>query len=392
MRRTIRYFLTAVLSVFVTFCTLAQNNNGPSVSLKGWYLLDWKQDHVYGISLQQAYDFLKARHLKPNSTILGVIDSGVDTTHEDLKNVLWTNRSEIAGNGKDDDGNGYVDDVHGWNFLGNKDGKNVGKESLEEERVYQAYKSKWENIDSAGISRLSRDELYDYNMWQRAAKMARRFASKSQATTKDSEMYNSKPKNHRDEVVGDNYNDINDSNYGNGDVTATDPMHGTHVAGIIGAQQNNNPGVNGVADNVQIMVLRAVPDGDEYDKDIALAIRYAVDNGARVINMSFGKFYSPGKKWVDDAVKYAQKKDVLLVHAAGNDSKNIDKEFNYPSPVSKDSLFTASNWITVGASGMSGSGIAAPFSNYGKQNVDVFAPGVRIYSTLPKANKYVMCL
>ncbi|WP_051691735.1 S8 family serine peptidase [Pedobacter borealis] len=132
MRRTIRYFLTAVLSVFVTFCTLAQNNNGSSVSLKGWHLLDWKQDHVYGISLQQAYDFLKARHLKPNSTILGVIDSGVDTTHEDLKNVLWTNRSEIAGNGKDDDGNGYVDDVHGWNFLGNKDGKNVGKESLEE--------------------------------------------------------------------------------------------------------------------------------------------------------------------------------------------------------------------------------------------------------------------
>ncbi|WP_055726090.1 S8 family serine peptidase [Pedobacter borealis] len=225
-------------------------------------------------------------------------------------------------------------------------------------------------------------------MWQRAAKMARRFASKSQATTKDSEMYNSKPKNHRDEVVRDNYNDINDSNYGNGDVTATDPMHGTHVSGIIGAQQNNNLGVNGVADNVQIMVLRAVPDGDEYDKDIALAIRYAVDNGTRVINMSFGKFYSPGKKWVDDAVKYAQKKDVLLVHAAGNDSKNIDKEFNYPSPVSKDSLFTASNWITVGASGMSGSGIAAPFSNYGKQSVDVFAPGVRIYSTLPKANKY----
>jgi len=108
-------------------------------------------------------------------------------------------------------------------------------------------------------------------------------------------------------------------------------LHGTHVAGIVAQVRNNNIGGDGIANNVEILTVRAVPDGDEYDKDIALGIRYAVDNGAKVINGSFGKSFSPHKQWVFDAIKYAEKKDVLIVHAAGNDAKDIDVENNYPN-------------------------------------------------------------
>jgi len=168
-------------------------------------------------------------------------------------------------------------------------------------------------------------------------------------------------------------------------------MHGTHCAGIIGAVRGNGKGMDGIADNVRIMMLRVVPDGDEHDKDIALAIRYAVDNGAQVINMSFGKGYSPEKKWVDDAVRYAEAKGVLMVHAAGNDAKNIDTTFNYPTPLLLDNK-RPNNWITVGASGpkndANGNGLTASFSNYGKTEVDVFAPGVKVYSAVPGGNNY----
>lgn len=198
------------------------------------------------------------------------------------------------------------------------------------------------------------------------------------------------PYNYRAEIVQDNYYNFSDRFYGNNDVMGPGPMHGTHVSGIIGAQRNNNLGVDGVADLVKIMMLRVVPDGDEYDKDVALAIRYAVDNGAKVINMSFGKSYSPEKNWVDSAVRYAEQQDVLLVHASGNDAEDIDVSENYPSPWLEQWKTRASNFITVGASSdikLSNS-IAADFSNYGKETVDVFAPGVKIYSTIPGGNQY----
>ncbi|MBK7099262.1 MAG: S8 family serine peptidase [Sphingobacteriales bacterium] len=197
-------------------------------------------------------------------------------------------------------------------------------------------------------------------------------------------------KNYRGEIVNDNENDINDRFYGNNNlyVSKDGAMHGTHVAGIIGADRNNGKGMDGVADNVKLMSLRAVPDGDEHDKDIAVAIRYAADNGARVINMSFGKSFSPEKKWVDDAVKYAESKGVLMVHAAGNDAKNVDTTFNFPSAYYLDGTRPV-NWITVGASGdEKAKGLVAPFSNYGKKEVDVFAPGMQIYSTVPGGNTY----
>lgn len=180
---------------------------------------------------------------------------------------------------------------------------------------------------------------------------------------------NTAPPSYRDDVVKDNYDDFNDRFYGNNNVMVSNKsaLHGTHVSGIIAAARNNGKGMDGVADNVRIMSLRAVPDGDEHDKDIALAIRYAVDNGARVINMSFGKSFSPQKKWVDEAVKYAESKGVLLVHAAGNDAKNLDSSYNYPTPNLLDGT-RPNNWITVGASGdPKAGGLTASFSNYGKK-------------------------
>ncbi|MBS1655089.1 MAG: S8 family serine peptidase, partial [Bacteroidetes bacterium] len=373
---------------------------------KGWHLLDQQKDGYYGISLQQAYDFVRSKNLKSKPVIVAVIDSGVDTTHEDLKAILWHNPGEIPGNGIDDDKNGYVDDVYGWNFLGGRDGRNVKEDSYEVNRVYHSLKSKWENFDTTKLSTLSKDEAYEYEMWKKAdeqvnsgsesegggdisvlkkayentmisdsviqkalnkpvytgneldslkpatadvkkAKSLLMYLFKAnnlmESTNKDfmsdfgeyvsgeerkAEAKTNPPKDYRGEIVKDNYNDLNDRFYGNNDVMASTPMHGTHVSGIIGAIRNNGIGMNGVADNVRIMMVRAVPDGDEHDKDIALAIRYAVDNGAEVINMSFGKSFSPQKKWVDDAVKYAQSKGVLLVHAAGNESSDNDTTWN----------------------------------------------------------------
>jgi len=189
-------------------------------------------------------------------------------------------------------------------------------------------------------------------------------------------------------IVGDNYNNPEEHYYGAADVTGPGADHGTHVAGIIGAARNNSIGINGIADNVLLMSVRAVPNGDERDKDVANAIRYAADNGAKVINMSFGKPYSPNKKVVDEAVKYAMSKDVLLIHAAGNDGQNLDSTIFYPNRDYEDGKGTANAWIEVGASGPGDDEtLVASFSNYSKTGVDVFAPGVAIYSSTP-GSKY----
>ncbi|TCR03742.1 subtilase family protein [Sphingobacterium sp. JUb20] len=189
-------------------------------------------------------------------------------------------------------------------------------------------------------------------------------------------------------IVGDNYDDAREYHYGNSDVTGPDALHGTHVAGIIAADRKNNIGIKGVANDVKILSVRLVPDGDERDKDVANGIRYAVDNGAKVINMSFGKGYAYNKNTVDEAVKYAMSKDVLLVHAAGNDSEDNDISPNYPNKFYTDSLGAitgvADAWITVGATGpRKDDELLASFSNYGKASVDVFAPGLYINSTAP---------
>jgi cell wall-associated protease len=446
-----------------------QPGSKPADVPKGWHLLDKSKDGFYGISMPEAYDFVKTKNLKSKTVVVAVIDSGVDTLHEDLKDILWRNPKEIPGNGKDDDGNGYVDDIYGWNFLGNSDGQNVNQDSPESARVYYSLKDKYDNKEIDTTS-LKPEELYEYRMWLKAKEaiegpaeepdmdlsvmrraydaamnsdsILRASLKKDVYTGADLEQFpavttaergakgrmlyllkaNSNeqeflessnteflemfgdwlkgkeqkallkiqaPRNFRGEVVKDNEQDINDKFYGNHDVMGSDARHGTHVSGIIAAMRNNKIGVDGVADNVKIMMIRAVPDGDEHDKDIALGIRYAVDNGAKVINMSFGKGFSPQKQWVDDAVKYAESKGVLLIHAAGNDAENIDSTENYPNNIYLADKQRASNWITVGASGdEKAGGVTAIFSNYGKDQVDVFAPGVRIYSTLPGGNNY----
>lgn len=427
----------------------------------GWHLSDPAVSGYNGINLGKAYDFLKGK--KSNTVVVAVIDSGIDTLHEDLRPVLWTNPKEVPGNGVDDDKNGYVDDVHGWNFLGSKDGRNVGADSYESARVYHRFKARFAGVTDP--SALSKDDQTLYEMWKRSAAevqggdptnafqlmmlgnayraaqsadttLQRELGKKEftaaevQAATPTTEggkaakkkylflfqglglemtrtnkevlteigeyvegeerkasAKNEAPRNYRGEVVKDNEADFNDRNYGNNDVMASTATHGTHVSGIIAAARANGKGVDGVADNVRIMTLRAVPDGDEHDKDIALAVRYAADNGAKVINMSFGKGFSPEKGWVDEAVKYAQSKGVLLVHAAGNDGANIDTTWNFPTPVFTDKT-RATNWITVGASAAPKNALVASFSNWGKNEVDVFAPGHNIYSSVPGGNTY----
>jgi subtilisin family serine protease len=440
-------------------------NEKPDPYKKGWHFEDHQSTGIYGISLDKAYnEFLTGKSPK-KKVIVAVIDSGIDTAHEDLKPILWQNRKEIPGNGIDDDKNGYIDDIHGWNFIGGKDGKNVGKDSYEAVRVYYKFKPEFGNgsVDektlseekkiqyqlytkakiqieaqakeagmyimilkdlvakipsadsivklSMGKESYTGDELQDFKPSEASVIKAKSMVLGFFQQTRQMENTNvsliadliqfyegekskveaveKEPVKYRQDVVKDNYNDINDRFYGNNDLMGTDASHGTHVAGIIGASRQNQVGINGVANHVEIMTIRAVPDGDEHDKDIANAIRYAVDNGAWVVNMSFGKSFSPEKKWVDEAVKYAESKGVLLVHAAGNDAKNIDVADNFPSRnLANDTLKVFSNWINVGASGASDTDLAASFSNYGKREVNVFAPGVKIYSSIPGVNTY----
>ena len=455
----IRSIKKAIIFAFIAipFASFAQGTSQKEAP-KNWHQLDKAETGYYGISLDKAYQFLKGK--KSKTVIVAVIDSGVDTTHEDLKGILWRNPGEIPGNGIDDDHNGYVDDVYGWNFIGGKDGRNVKEDSYEGARVYHRLKAKYGStvpdpskaktpaekaeiemylkakqkiegsVDPAellflkrilpnvkmGDSIIARDlkkpefscaDIQNYSspdvnaMNVKALYLAQCKANETNDITnkqiidelegeiRKGDAVENAPKDYRGEIVKDNEADINDKYYGNNDVMAGTPMHGTHCVGIIGASRDNGTGVDGIADNVRIMMVRAVPDGDEHDKDIALAIRYAVDNGAQIISMSFGKDFSPQKSWVDDAVKYAESKGVLLVHAAGNDAKDIDTTDNFPNPVFLDGSGRSNTFVTVGASGdPSNGGITANFSNYGKKEVDLFSPGVKIYSTLPNKNNY----
>ncbi len=454
--RNKRIFFGIVMMVAVPMCGMAQSDGTGApvkkVAPNNWFQLDRATTGYYGISLDKAYDFVKDK--KSHQVLVGVIDNGVDTTQPDLKNILWHNPGEIPGNGIDDDHNGYIDDVYGWNFIGGKDGTNVHQDSEEASRVYWSLKEKYDKKD-IDTTKMDAAQKFEYATFLRAKKnvtdgvdpseflqmqrllpvmlrgdsIIAKDLGKTEFTGNDLKGYTSTdpeariavaiylsmakandnynitntdvlddlkgqirkgeaastpPEDFRNEIVKDNPKDINDRYYGNNDVTAGTPSHGTHVTGIIAAERDNGIGMDGIANNVKVMMARAVPGGDEHDKDIANAIRYETDNGAVVISMSFGKPFSPEKNWVDDAVKYAQSKGVLLVHAAGNDGKNIDTAENFPNPIYRDNSGEANNFITVGASGdPTNGGFTASFSNYGKKSVDLFAPGVNIYSTLP---------
>ena len=422
-----------------------------------WYLKDPQADKTPGISVTRTYaELLKNRTATP--VVVAVIDSGIDTAHVDLKAVLWTNTKEIPGNKIDDDHNGYVDDVHGWNFLGGADGRNVGTETLEVTRIvaklgprfkgktaktikptekadfdlytranknYQAKRGEltgevqqmeqmagpFEQMTTTLKTSLKVDRL-DTATLRNAGKSVTdpRLGQASQALlqmlqqtgapdtdallkelkdgleSQSGQLNNglSLTYNPRKDIIGDDPENTADHNYGNNDVMGPDPMHATHVAGIIAANRLNHIGIDGVAGPaVRIMSVRAVPDGDERDKDVANAIRYAVDNGASIINMSFGKEFSPQRPAVEAAYKYAESHNVLLVHAAGNENDNLEINTHYPASTYMSGK-EPSNLITVGASGpKDDESLTASFSNYGKKSVNVFAPGVNIFATLP---------
>ena len=400
--------------------------------LKRWSHLDLEKDTIPGMSVDKAYNEL-LKNKKGTKIIIAVVDSGIDIDHPDLKEAIWTNPKEIPNNKKDDDKNGYVDDIHGWNFLGDSynetlemtrilkkgdDGSEVYKKALaDHEKEYNKMMSYKESIDYLyEADKTIRDylkkedyslnELKDvasikYSLYQSktvmlafALQAGEKFREELISTKNqvyDKLNYNLNTTFDGRKIVGDNPDNFDDKKYGNNKVFGTNKEnteHGTHVAGIIAQTRNNNIGGDGVSNNVQIMVLRAVPNGDEYDKDIALAIRYAVDNGAKVINGSFGKDFSPHAEWVWDALKYAESKDVLFVHAAGNDGKDIDVEENFPTDSKDKKTEFVSNFIQIGALNYEyGEKMIAGFSNYGSKNVDVFAPGVKIYATLPN-NKF----
>ena len=441
-----------LVSLFATIYLHADNFSNFSVDSdslkeapKNWWHLDPATADVPGVNTQKAYEFLKGRSSK--TVLVAVIDSGIDIDHEDLKDVIWTNQKEIAGNGVDDDNNGYVDDVHGWNFLGSADGENVEFDTYELTREYLRLQNKYQVLsesqkqsDSEWIyfERVEK-EFHNtvkkmqrqfagfkgfYDQYKKAERLLKAYLEQEEITANDLITWDSPDDkisharnvmmtafdNDLDSkkmeegyeyfttalnygynlefdprpVIGDDIQNPTEKYYGNNDVTGEFAFHGTHVAGIIAAGRSNNLGIDGIADNVKVMVLRAVPNGDERDKDVANAIRYAVDNGAQIINMSFGKRFSPQKKVVDEAVKYAESKGVLLIHAAGNSAHDTQEVKQFPSPNLDIPQYRASNWLEVGAVSWKGNeDMVATFSNYGKTTVDIFAPGVDILSTAP---------
>ena len=402
---------------------------------ENWGHLDLVSDTIPGMSVDRAYAEL-IKNKKGKKVIVAVVESGIDLEHEDLDDVLWTNKGEVPNNNKDDDGNGYIDDIHGYNFLGESyneqleyvrllrlnmgDAATRAKAQLKLDKEYPKAlqnKQQYEQIlqvvqgaDNAVKEALGKDTYTkeDLNtidasteqMQQSVGVLKQMYTYGDDIPSVIKELtegieyftervdYNLNKEFDGRSVVGDKPYDLNSGNYGNGDPSnrVKTESHGTHVAGIIAAERNNGKGANGVAKNVEIMSLRAVPNGDEYDKDIANAIRYAADNGAKVINCSFGKSFSPNASWVHDAIKYAASKDVLIVHAAGNDGDDLDnpENENYPNDHKNTESEFTNNVITVGAlTSAYGSELMANFSNYGTRNVDVFAPGAKIYSTMP---------
>ena len=417
----------------------------PTEAPRDWQLLDASADRVAGISARRAERELLAGKQPKRTVLVAVIDGGVDTAHVGLKANLWTNPKEVAGNGKDDDNNGYPDDHYGWNFIGGKDGKDVQWDALEVTRLYarctkpggagagsgmpkpddatckraaeEFEKARAENAAmtqqlqqisvvmtraneilhrALGPDSLTRTKVTAFQptssetqqakiMWLRLADagITPQDLADAQKDAEGKAKYGLNPDYDARLIVGDNYANTSERRYGNPDVMGPDAKHGTHVSGIIGGVRGTAGGIDGIATGVKIMMVRTVPDGDERDKDIANAIRYAVDNGANIINMSFGKGFSPEKAVVDEAVKYADSKGVLMVHAAGNDGENLAEKPSFPTPVYL-SGGKPNGWIEVGASSWKGlDSLAAPFSNYGKAQVDVFAPGVDILSTVP---------
>ncbi len=424
------------------------------LNLKNWFTHSPEKDGVEGTQADRAYEELNVR-LGVAPVVVAVIDSGLDISHEDLKDHLWVNPGEIPGNGIDDDHNGFVDDLHGWNFLGAVDTttleltrelvrmkrlkleREAAGQSLTVEEskfleqlatdhsaerqtaldtldrliplreqffeIYQDLKDELalefeaitrENLEAfvpKGLKAFAARKKMLLLMEQNKVTRLGRIDALIERSQQTLDSYLNEAFDPRRDVLGDDPSDLTQTTgYGDAEVSYGDASHGTHVSGIIGAVRGNGLGIDGVAHDVRIMPIRAVPNGDEYDKDVANAVRYAVNQGARIINMSFGKTYSPHKTGVDAAFQYAADHGVLVVHAAGNSALNIDLFPHFPNPRQAGSVAaTLEHWLTIGASTHENSEkLPAPFSNYGVESVDLFAPGVDILSTIPQGNQY----
>lgn len=432
--------------------------------LMTWYHKDFASSKVYGVNTDNAYKYLESKGLKPKSVVVAVLDSGVEVDHPGLKNNMWKNPNEIPNNGKDDDGNGYIDDVHGWNFMGSAKG-DIDVDNMEVTRVVKKYKSVFEGENSAENKANQAKMPEEFAMYMQSKEIFNKKSMEARQQYQSIQMVNQfipvmvkllngkpftqetlsaiKPATQQEaialnvmgnmvndpeavgkspedfqkymeeemktyldyygqqatqqynidfdpraELVGDNYDDYTEKHYGNNNYEGPDAGHGTHVAGIIAGLPQGEEVQYGVAHKVaKIMAVRTVPNGDERDKDVANSIRYAVDNGAKILNMSFGKPVSPGKKVVWDAFRYAEKKGVLLVKAAGNDNEDIQNSVHYPTNFKDpaDEKPFLKNMIVVGASTKDAETLRAGFSNFNSKMVDVFAPGQQIYSTVPDA-------
>lgn len=448
-----------------SYVTLVSKTELKPLELQTWYQKDYLLDTIPGISLDKWYHLNKKKP-KSKSIIVAVIDTQIDSNHEDLQGQIWINDKEIPNNGIDDDHNGYVDDINGWNFTGTKSGSPVVWSNYECVRIIRDWGPLFKNKTESQVDAL---DLYKYKEYQRALKKLEKetkyyknwlksldhhvaiyplvkdslkhFFPKEDYTYKQLDslykkykINDKRYKQRRDDndkdlgalisymmvslevndntlkdildeqsqlnsiinknlnieyddrlLVGDNINCL-EKDYGNNKVSDTYEIirdHSTKVSGIIATNRQNNIGINGIVQDVKIMPLNILPKGDEHDKDITMAIQYAVDNGAKVINMSFAKEFSLHKEWVTEAFKYAEKHNVLLVHCAGNEGLDVDKNPFYPSDNDfEDYKEFCSNFINVGSvTHKLDSTFVSDFSNYGKQNVDLFAPGDEIYST-----------
>ena len=445
----IRSIKAMSLVLFVASTATAFTYTEPDSMAVYWHHMDPTSDGVAGVGSFKAHELLKGRQTK--TVTVAIIDSGMDIDHEDLKENIWVNEDEIPGNGIDDDKNGYVDDMHGWNFLGTAEGTNLRYANLEMTRLFRKLDPRFNGKTKKEISKGDRA---DFELYQEVSMKVKEEQSKSEEefmqiagikmfydkadsvlvenlgeeytledaanhTADDPEFakyrdfvvmmnaqgmdkegldhyfeyleaglkYHYNPGFIDREIMGDDLSKTDERNYGNNDVAAPDAEHGTHVGGLVGSLRSNGLGGDGICSDVKLMALRAVPNGDEFDKDIANAIRYAADNGAQIINMSFGKGYSPQVEAVYDAIRYAESKNVLLIHAAGNDAANNDKVEGFPNP-KLGKKERASSFLTVGACSPDLSQeLPGIFSNYGKKEVDFFAPGVQVYSTMP-GNEY----
>ena len=453
-----------MLLLFIVSCSLRKNNE---------HDMCWKQQTSVKysesfISLEKLYAKNKIKK-NSKSIIVAVLDSQIDLDHEDLKNQLWINEDGISNNGIDDDKNGYVDDINGWNFVGKPNGNYFRYWNFECVRIIK----KWDNYFK-GKNSVKDDSIEYFNEYKRAKTLyeaesklykswlkslvynvknrpkvedtLRFFFPKEDYTISQLDsLYNKykindkrykqrrddgdqdlgalidymrvsiesgdrkfedliEHKNQKDSILNRNFNieindrlligdnpDVLEKGYGNNKLNSNvfQLTHATEVSSIISGNRNNNIGVNGFHDNIKIMPLSISVSGDEHDKDIAMAIYYAVDNGAKVINMSFGKEFSLNQKWVTDAFKYAEKHNVLLVHSSGNNGFNVDINRYYPSDLDYfNKKEVVSNFINVGSvSKRTDSTMVSKFSNFGKQNVDIFAPGEEIYVAKPN-NSY----